>query len=183
MSVGNEYFRAAYEVLFPTITHSIHVSTKLCWSIAPSVLTFLRWLIVFLLQDIAVAFCLGLAYILRLFAEYAENLASFLKSTKSTLHVVRERSEIESLSPRALPVQYSELATNVVSHESEEEGSSDDDNCTIDTEVRERAFRRGIGCRATVAVPTKREEGLERIRALHEWRRQRGLKVCVNDEW
>jgi hypothetical protein len=34
MSVGIEYFRAAYEVLFPTITHSIHVSTKLCWSIA-----------------------------------------------------------------------------------------------------------------------------------------------------
>jgi hypothetical protein len=98
------------------------------------------------------------------------------------MHELRERSEIESLSPRALPIQYSEPATNVVSHESEEEGSSDDDNCTIDTEVRERAFRRGIGCRATVAVLTKREEGLERIRALHEWRRRRGLKVCVNDE-
>jgi hypothetical protein len=169
MSVG--------KVLFPTITHSIHVSAKLCWSIAPSVLTFLRWLILFLLQDIAVAFCLGLAYTLRLFAEYAENLASFLKSTKST--VVRERSVVESLSPRALPVQYSEPAT----HESEEEGSSDDDNCTIDTEVRERAFRRGIGSRATAAVlATKREEGLERIRALHEWRRRRGLIVCVNDE-
>ena len=172
MSVFNENFLAVwYQIIFPMIT-------KLCWSIAPSVLTFLRWLILFLLQDIAVAFCLGVAYILRLLADYAENLASFLKSTKSTTQVVR-RSEIDNLSPRALPVQYAEPATSVVSHETEEEDGVD---CTIETEVRERAFRRGIGCRATVAVPTKREQGIERVRALHEWRRRRGLKVCVNDE-
>lgn len=175
MSVGNDYFRAACEVVFPTITHLVQVSTKLCRSIAPSVLTFLRWLILFLLQDIAVAFSLGVAYILRLFAEYAENLATFLKSTKSTMQAVR-RSEIDNPSPKALPVQYAESTTSVVSHESEEEGG---DDCTNETQLRERAFRRG---RATVSVLTKREEGLERVRALHQWRRRRGLKVCVNDE-
>ena len=73
-------------------------------SIAHSASSFAHWLILFLLQDFAVLLCLGLACILRLIAENAEKIATFLKSTKSTVQVVENGNG----STKSTVVQYVE---------------------------------------------------------------------------
>jgi hypothetical protein len=73
-------------------------------SITHSALSFTHWLILFLLQDFAVLLCLGLACILRLIAENVEKIATFLKSTKSTVQVVENGNG----STKSTVVQYVE---------------------------------------------------------------------------
>jgi hypothetical protein len=92
-----DFTSGAYDVIVSKTTQRIN-------SIAHSVLSFTHWLILFLLQDFAVLLCLGLAYILRLFAENAEKLATFLKSTKSTVQVVENGNG----STKSTAVQYVE---------------------------------------------------------------------------
>jgi len=92
-----DFTSGAYDVIVPKTTQRIN-------SIAHSALSFTHWLILFLLQDFAVLLCLGLAYILRLLAENAEKLATFLKSTKSTVQVVENGNG----STKSTAVQYVE---------------------------------------------------------------------------
>jgi hypothetical protein len=119
------------------------------------------WLTIYLLQDL----CLALAYILRMFARHAEDVALFLEAAKG-------RASDGSMRP---PAQA--LTAHMGLH-----GSEEDD--TVETSIHDVSRPIGVGARSDAmggrppsSVKTKREAGLDRIRELHEWRRRRGLKV------
>ena len=151
-------------------------------SIIPSVLVrllpvarFASWLMIYLLHD----FCLVLTYILQRLAWHAEEVALFLEAAKI-------RASETSMRPLTLTTK----PIRAASHECEAGDSSDWEDSMEETDTDEHfhhgVSRRAIGVRSRSdamgvrdrsAVMTKREVGQERVRAFHEWRRRRGLKV------
>lgn len=124
-------------------------------------------------------FCLVLAYILQRLARHAKDAALFLEAVKI-------RASKRSMRPPTLTMEPFRAA----SHVNEAGDSRDGDDSTEETDIDENfhhgVSRRAIGVRArsdsmgvkdTSAVMTKKELGQERVRAFHEWRRRRGLKV------
>ncbi|KAL3816673.1 hypothetical protein ACHAXA_003863 [Cyclostephanos tholiformis] len=156
----------------------------------PPMALFACWLLIYLLQDL----CLALAYILRRFARHAEDVAVFLEAAKG-----------RAMDGLTRPPGRRSLASEPISFTSHVREAGDGNNLLeddvqdaddrndledVETEMFEnskhevsrlanggRARSGAMKARPPPSVLTKREAGLERVRAFHEWRKRRGLKV------
>jgi hypothetical protein len=145
-------------------------------SIVPRVMVqFICSLLIYLLQDL----CLALAYILCRFASHAEDVAMFLEAAKGRTMDGSTRPPVQALASGVIFATSCDVRQAGDSDKLEE----------VDTETGENSYHgvsllAGDGARSGVmearpplSVLTKREAGLERVRAFHELRKRRGLKV------
>ncbi|KAL3779219.1 hypothetical protein ACHAW5_009990 [Stephanodiscus triporus] len=155
-----------------------------CWetmSIIPSVLVrllpvarFACWLMIYFLHD----FCLVLAYILQRLARHAKDAALCLEAVKIRASKRSMRSQTLTMEPFRAASHVNEAGDSRDGDDSTEETDMDENfHHGVSHRARVRARSDAMGVRDTSAVMTKKELGQERVRAFHERRRRRGLKV------